>query len=255
LAVVTFNTNSFLRTLGMRKFLMIFFTIVSYSITNQEPGFAKAKRSFTRTSARSHKSVSKYSGKGSRLKKFRLHFRLFSARHHTHFLEVDPRNFETENNTLSDPDTLGHVYYSKLLNLNVDSTADVHLYNQVQNWIGTPYLLGGDTHWGIDCSRFAGRIYNSAYNILLGSNCREIFQQVAPLDRASLKEGDLVFFKIHSHSITHMGVYLGSNRFVHSSSSRGVIISNLEDPYYKRFFFKGGRIDYLESASSSNAVK
>ncbi|MDO7743749.1 MAG: NlpC/P60 family protein, partial [Pedobacter sp.] len=69
---------------------------------------------------------------------------------------------------------------------------------------------------------------------------------VDPLPKDELKEGDLVFFKIKSTRITHIGIYLGDDRFAHASSSRGVVISNLNEPYYSRFFYKGGRI--LESA-------
>ena len=65
---------------------------------------------------------------------------------------------------------------------------------------------------------------------------------VDPLPKDELKEGDLVFFKIKSRSITHIGIYLGDNRFAHASSSRGVVISNLNEPYYSRYFYKGGRI-------------
>jgi lipoprotein Spr len=64
-----------------------------------------------------------------------------------------------------------------------------------------------------------------------------------PVSREELKEGDLVFFKIKSRSITHVGIYLGNNRFAHASSSRGVVLSNLDEPYYKRYFYKGGRLN------------
>jgi lipoprotein Spr len=64
-----------------------------------------------------------------------------------------------------------------------------------------------------------------------------------PVSREELKEGDLVFFKINSRSITHVGIYLGNNRFAHASSSRGVVLSNLDEPYYKRYFYKGGRLN------------
>jgi lipoprotein Spr len=69
---------------------------------------------------------------------------------------------------------------------------------------------------------------------------------VDPLSKDDLKEGDLVFFKIKSSRITHIGIYLGDRRFAHASSSRGVVISNLDEPYYARHFYRGGRI--LESA-------
>jgi lipoprotein Spr len=68
---------------------------------------------------------------------------------------------------------------------------------------------------------------------------------VNPINKTELKEGDLVFFKIGSKSISHVGVYIGDNKFAHASSSKGVMISNLNDSYWQRYFYKGGRI--LES--------
>ena len=87
-------------------------------------------------------------------------------------------------------------------------------------------------------------------------NSRDIFSMVSPVKRDDLKEGDLVFFKIHSRSITHIGIYLGNNRFAHASS-KGVAISSLDDAYYSRYFFKGGRLlgefkDQLENLPDGN---
>ena len=64
---------------------------------------------------------------------------------------------------------------------------------------------------------------------------------VNPVGKDDLKEGDLVFFKIHSRRISHVGIYLGNNKFAHASS-RGVAISSLDDNYYSRYFYKGGRL-------------
>ena len=60
--------------------------------------------------------------------------------------------------------------------------------------------------------------------------------------KEELKEGDLVFFKINSKSISHVGVYLGDDKFAHASSSKGVMISNLNEAYWKRYYYKGGRL-------------
>jgi murein DD-endopeptidase / murein LD-carboxypeptidase len=57
----------------------------------------------------------------------------------------------------------------------------------------------------------------------------------------NLQEGDLVFFKINSKNVSHVGVYLQNRRFVHASTKRGITINNLDEAYYKKYFFKGGR--------------
>ncbi|MNL77694.1 Peptidoglycan endopeptidase LytF precursor [compost metagenome] len=60
-------------------------------------------------------------------------------------------------------------------------------------------------------------------------------------EKEDLKEGDLVFFSIHTKRISHVGVYLGNGMFVHASSSRGVMISDLDQAYWTRFYAGAGR--------------
>jgi lipoprotein Spr len=173
------------------------------------------------------------------------------AVHHkkVHYLPVDPEEFANENNVVIDPDTLGHIYYSKIFDMPVDTTANMKLFHTVENWIGTPYRLGGASHWGIDCSQFAKKLYSSVSNSLVGQTCREIIGRVQKLTKVELKPGDFVFFKIHGPNASHMGVYLGGNKFVHSSTSKGVMISSLNDPYFEKHFLVGGRA--IESSSDS----
>jgi lipoprotein Spr len=87
-------------------------------------------------------------------------------------------------------------------------------------------------------SNYILQITETATNLL---NSRDIFSMVSPVGKDELKEGDLVFFKIHSRSISHVGIYLGDGRFAHASM-KGVAISSLDDPYYNRYFYKGGRL-------------
>ena len=146
---------------------------------------------------------------------------------------------------ISDPDNLASQFFSQIMGVAISATSNTKMYQFIYDWLGTPYRLGGDTKKGVDCSGFAKQLYEKTFNTIIGSNSRNIYSMVNPINKVELKEGDLVFFKIHSKSISHVGVYIGDNKFAHASSSRGVMISNLDEPYWQRYFYKGGRL--LES--------
>jgi murein DD-endopeptidase / murein LD-carboxypeptidase len=152
---------------------------------------------------------------------------------------------QTNKKSTEDPDNLAKDYFSQIMGVAVSATSNVKLYQFVYDWLGTPYRLGGTSERGIDCSGFAYQLYDKVFNTVIGNNSRNIFSRVNPVSKEELKEGDLVFFKINSRAISHVGVYLGDNKFAHASSSRGVMISNLNEPYWKRYYYKGGRL--LES--------
>lgn len=138
-------------------------------------------------------------------------------------------------------ESLAKDYFSQVMGVALSATSNVKLFQFVYDWIGTPYRFGGDSRRGIDCSAFTKELYNKVFNLTIKRNSRDIFSMVSPVGREELKEGDLVFFKIHSRSISHVGIYLGNGRFAHASL-KGVAVSNLDDAYYSRYFYKGGRL-------------
>lgn len=148
----------------------------------------------------------------------------------------------------NDPDNLASQYFSQIMGVAISATSNTKMFNFIYDWLGTPYRLGGDSRKGIDCSKFAYKLYNNAFKTVIGNNSRNIFSMVSPIEKTGLKQGDLVFFKIRSRAISHVGVYIGNDKFVHASSSKGVTISNLNDAYWNRYFYKGGRM--LESFKS-----
>ena len=138
-------------------------------------------------------------------------------------------------------ESLAKEYFSQIMGVALSTTSNVKLFQFVYDWVGTPYHFGGDSKKGIDCSGFTKELYGKVFNLTIKRNSRDIFSMVSPVRKDELQEGDLVFFKIHSRSISHVGIYLGGGKFAHASN-RGVAINSLSDGYYSRYFYKGGRL-------------
>ena len=133
--------------------------------------------------------------------------------------------------------------YENLLGIRLDTMQNLNLYNEIYAWLGTPYRYSGESKDGIDCSGFVNCICIKVFEQPLASSSSDIFNRnIIPLKLSELKEGDLVFFKIRRKSVSHVGVYLGQNLFAHASRKSGVIISSLEETYYAKYFYKGGRL-------------
>ncbi|MBL0340527.1 MAG: C40 family peptidase [Bacteroidetes bacterium] len=154
-----------------------------------------------------------------------------------------PQQPETKTSTTIFEDYL-KGYYSQVFGVDISQILNIDLYNSIEKWLGTPYRYAGKSLEGIDCSAFVNKIYENAYCYLLTGNSADLFKQVTLLTKDQLKEGDLVFFKINRKTISHVGVYLGGDKFAHASRSKGVVISDLNHPYYKKYFVKGGRVTF-----------
>ncbi|WP_183561966.1 C40 family peptidase [Mucilaginibacter sp. SP1R1] len=152
-----------------------------------------------------------------------------------------PNTTTTPDKTPDEQEGLAKTYLSQIMGVALSATSNMKLFHFVYDWIGTPYHFGGSSRRGIDCSAFTKELYSEVFNLDIKRSSRDIFSMVNPVGRDDLKEGDLVFFKIHSRRISHVGIYLGNNKFAHASS-RGVAISSLDDNYYSRYFYKGGRL-------------
>lgn len=131
--------------------------------------------------------------------------------------------------------------YAILMNVPVEDLNNLKLYSFLHEWYGTPYKYGGASKKGIDCSAFTLFLYDIVYNIKIPRTSREQFSFLKRIGRPDLTEGDLVFFKEKTR-ITHVGVYLGNNKFAHASTSRGVMISDLDELYFSRRYAGAGRL-------------
>jgi lipoprotein Spr len=131
--------------------------------------------------------------------------------------------------------------YAMMMDKDVESISNIPLYNFIDDWWGTRYRYGGTDRKGIDCSAFVGELVRNIYGITLPRVAKDQFRVCEKVANEALKEGDLVFFNTRG-GVSHVGLYLGDNYFVHSSVNGGVTISSLTDDYYSRKFISGGRI-------------
>jgi len=132
------------------------------------------------------------------------------------------------------------AYYSHY-DIKIDTCSNLNLYSRVHHYMGTPYR-SRSRKGGFDCSGFTRTIYKEVYARALMGGSADIFPKTHPVEKEDLMEGDMVFFKIRKGRISHVGVYLGNGKFAHAATKGGVRIDSLEDPYYKRSFFHGGRL-------------
>jgi cell wall-associated NlpC family hydrolase len=119
------------------------------------------------------------------------------------------------------------------------------LYKELKRWLGTPYAHARqDCGEGTDCSGMVMVVYQEVYGIKLNRNSAKILEQnCRPIDLDDLREGDLVFFFTNDEErISHVGIYLKDNKFVHASSSRGVVVDDLRQNYYATHFYSAGRV-------------
>nr|QIH43199.1 peptidase P60 [Vibrio ziniensis] len=136
----------------------------------------------------------------------------------------------------------------KSLNSSIDVESIIvreeSFFNVYNQWQGVPYRLGGSNKNGIDCSAFVQIAYRDAWQLPLPRTTRSQSQIGENIKYDAAKYGDLVFFKT-SKTTNHVGVYLGNLRFMHASTSQGVIISRLDNPYWAAKFWQFRRVDSL----------
>jgi hypothetical protein len=140
------------------------------------------------------------------------------------------------------PPNFYHLH-SQQLGFRLTGKEDPRLIAEVASWMGTPYRYSGTTRAGADCSGFVFSVYRNAYQLNLPRTTEDLARHTRRIGRSRLEVGDLVFFRTtNRRKITHVGIYLGRDKFIHASTSLGVIVSDLNEPYYARSFTHGGRI-------------
>lgn len=130
--------------------------------------------------------------------------------------------------------------YSLLLDVEVELVKNVNLLRLIDDWYGVRYLFGGSTKKGIDCSALMQILFTSLYGISLPRTAKMQYDFSRKISRTELKEGDLLFFNTRG-GVSHVGMYLTNNKFVHAST-KGVTISDMFDSYYATRLIGTGRV-------------
>jgi cell wall-associated NlpC family hydrolase len=117
------------------------------------------------------------------------------------------------------------------------------LFAEIETWMGTPYGYGRhEKGKGTDCSGFTMEVYAAVYGIALFRSSDGQVGNTVEVKKGDLQIGDLVFFKIRPSRISHVGIYIGNNKFVHATTRSGVIISDLNEKYYLNTYARSGRV-------------
>ncbi len=123
----------------------------------------------------------------------------------------------------------------------VKISPQIKLESQFRYYKGTKYKYGGTDKNGFDCSGFTQKVYKNAFKIDLPRTAKEMSKLGKKISKTKLKPGDLVFFK-PSRTYRHVGIYIGDNSFIHSSTSKGVIKTRLDNVYWKKKYKFAKRI-------------
>lgn len=124
------------------------------------------------------------------------------------------------------------------------SAAAASVIKAAKEMLGTPYRYGRTGPGGTDCSGLTCLAYEKGAGIKLPRSSREQAQYCRRLERDELSPGDLVFFTSRSGggNVNHVAIYLGDNKIIHATTSQGVVITSLDDYYWRSHYYCGGRV-------------
>jgi lipoprotein Spr len=132
--------------------------------------------------------------------------------------------------------------YATLIGVSEEELKNKKLIRFLDSWYGVPYKYGGADKQGVDCSHLVCKVFQDVYDKKISGTAGDLEKMCDHVKESKLKEGDLVFFKIEGKTISHVGIYIANHHFIHASSKRGVMISDLNEAYFKKYYYTAGRI-------------
>lgn len=110
-----------------------------------------------------------------------------------------------------------------------------------KQYIGVPYVWGGSSPSGFDCSGFVQYVFGK-HGISLPRTSREQYNVGTWVSKANLRPGDLVFYNTSGSGVSHLGIYIGNGQFIHASTSKGVMISEMSNSYWSARYYGARRV-------------
>lgn len=132
------------------------------------------------------------------------------------------------------------------------------IIEEAYTWLGTPYkYAGADKGKGTDCSGLVMKVYETATGEKIPRNSAKQAEYCTPIDASDVDSGDLVFFATgkNPEQVSHVGIVVDSENFIHASSSKGVVVSKFSNNYYKRTFRMFGRVPKRKDLISENKTR
>ena len=163
----------------------------------------------------------------------------------------DSSNIRTEDSLLNT-----NIYYRKyhhILNAPASFYNNYRLFQFIDKWMGRPYLFGGTSQFGVDCSALTGYFAKEVAGVKLPRTAQGQHDHLKlSTFPGLLQTGDLIFFHTTRPGISHVGIYLSNNKFLHASATYGVTISDLGEDYYVKAYRAAKRIDLTLTADFSS---
>lgn len=154
-------------------------------------------------------------------------------------------NTRKDNNRNSDNSV--YTKYSEKWGVELSGNENTEFIKAIDSWLGTPYVYGGESKKGTDCSGMIQTLYMEIYNIPLQRSANGMQKDVRFISINKAKLGDILFFKINYKTVGHVALYLGNRKFIHATVNKGVMISCLDELYYSTRYYKCGRIMAMET--------
>ena len=118
------------------------------------------------------------------------------------------------------------------------------IVKEANKWLGTPYKYAGESRNGTDCSGMVMTIYKDVCGIKLPRNSAKQADFCEKIKKKNLRPGDLLFFATgkDKKKVSHVGIYIGDDKMIHASTSRGVVINKITEQYYEKTFISCGKV-------------